>query len=85
MDCSIDMQMICEEQLNKSKACCSVEFKGTIYLIDLTAMTQLNTYKGSLRKLRRQSLDQLQDGCIKLELEERDFWSERASKMRRKF
>ena len=84
MDCSIEMQFVCEEQLNKSKACCSLLFRGTIYVIDLTTMTQLNTYKGSLRKLRRQSLDQLQDGCVKLELEEKEYMCERAHKMRRK-
>ena len=85
MDCNIEMQFLCEAQLNNPKSSFSVLFKGTVYLIDLEHMTQLNTYKGCLRKLRRMTLDQLQNGCIKIGHVEKDDMCERAHKMRRKF
>ncbi len=79
------MQFLCEEELNKSKGYFSVLFKHTVYLIDLTTMTQLNTYKGCLRKLRRMTLAQLQDGCFKIGYVEKEDMCERAHKMRRKW
>ena len=77
------MQILCEEQLNKSKGYFSVYFMETVYLIDLKHMTQLNTKKGVMRKLRRLVLAELQNGCFKLGHVEKEHITESAHKMRR--
>ena len=82
-DCAIEMQFLCEEQLNKSKGLFSVYFMDTVYLIDLKHMTQLNTKKGIMRRLRRLVLAELQDGCCKIGHVEKEDFTERAHKMRR--
>ncbi len=59
MDMSIDLQVACEEQLRRPGSCVDVEFKGITYVFDLEAMTQLNTWNGSLRMIRRRVLWEL--------------------------
>lgn len=83
MDCAIEMQFLCEEQLHKSKGYFSVLFMETVYLVDLKHMTQLNLEKGIMRKLRRLVLAELQNGCFKLGHIEKEDLTERAHKLRR--
>ena len=84
-DCNIQMQILREKELNRSKGYFTAEFKGTVYVIDLVSMTQLNTYKGVLRKLRRLPLYHLQDGSFNISHVEVEFMCDRAHKMRRKY
>ena len=53
MDMNIVLQEACEHLLESSSSRIEVEFNGIQYVMDIESMTQLNTYNGSLRRIRR--------------------------------